>query len=201
MLLLSHPCGEGGEGGEGGGGGGEGEGGSGGDGGGEGGEGGDGGGTENMFFMFQTRDVSQLSGPWLKANAPCQGLVASRAHGAVWALRAWRGGGGPRGALYEGLHAHGSMGRLPRVYGARLRCTHSVQGGGRATADMGVQSAGSIRRAAHVKHPAHVRDAGGVPAQWLVEGLRVLPRVASRAACKGAGATADWGAGRGEERT
>ena len=32
--------------------------------------------------------------------------------------------------------------------------------------------------AAHVKHAPHDRDAGGVPAQWLVEGERPLPRVA-----------------------
>ena len=124
--------GSGGEGGEGGGLGGEG--GSGGDGGGEGGEGGDGGGTENMFSMFRTRDVSQLSGPWLKANAPCQGLVASRAHGAVWALRAWRGGGGPRGALYEGLHAHGSMWGASRGYTGR-DCGARTQRAGRRARD------------------------------------------------------------------
>ena len=32
-----------------------------------------------------------------------------------------------------------------------------------------------------MKHEAHVCDGGGVPAQWLVEGPRFLPRVASRA--------------------
>ena len=32
--------------------------------------------------------------------------------------------------------------------------------------------------AAHVKHTPHDRDEGGVPAQWLVEGERPLPRVA-----------------------
>jgi len=30
-------------------------------------------------------------------------------------------------------------------------------------------------RGAHDEHGAHVRDAGGVEAQWLVEGRRVLP--------------------------
>ena len=40
---------------------------------------------------------------------------------------------------------------------------------------------GRARAAAHEKHAFHVRDAGGVPAQGLVELDRVLPRVASRA--------------------
>ena len=51
--------------------------------------------------------------------------------------------------------------------------------------------------AAHVKHLVHARDAGGVPAERLVEGCRALPRVASRA--HGAGRAAALGeAGGGE---
>jgi trimethylamine:corrinoid methyltransferase-like protein len=45
------------------------------------------------------------------------------------------------------------------------------------TADIGGKAWGT----AHVKHAAHLRDVGGVQAQGLVEGLRDLPRVASRA--------------------
>ena len=44
-----------------------------------------------------------------------------------------------------------------------------------------VAVAGGARGAAHRKHLDHVQDAGGVKAQKLVEGQRVLPRVASRA--------------------
>ena len=60
------------------------------------------------------------------------------------------------------------------------------------TVQIGGRTEGA-RGAAHVKHEAHVRDAGGVPAQRLVEGFGELPRVASR----GEGATAGWWAGRG----
>ena len=47
-----------------------------------------------------------------------------------------------------------------------------------------------VRGAAHGKHDNHVPDTGGVPAEGLVEGLRPLPRVASR----GNGAGHAWGA-------
>ena len=46
------------------------------------------------------------------------------------------------------------------------------------------------------EHVAHVRDAGGVPAERLVEGRHALPRVASRA--HGAERAAGWEAERGE---
>jgi hypothetical protein len=42
--------------------------------------------------------------------------------------------------------------------------------------DPSVEAAGRGTRGAHVKHVAHGRDAGGVPAQRLVERVRVLPR-------------------------
>ena len=67
-----------------------------------------------------------------------------------------------------------------------------MQGRGRGTADL----EGRARGAAHEKHVEHVRDARGVPAQWLVEGQRVLPRVASRA--HGAGRAAGREAGGGK---
>ena len=82
---------------------------------------------------------------------------------------------------------------------------------------------GGARGAAHVKDLVHVRDAGSVPAQGLVEGVRVLPRVASRAhgagraagrepggggrergvhaVYRGEGTRSRLGAGRGEQRT
>ena len=58
-------------------------------------------------------------------------------------------------------------------------------------------SGGGARGAAHAKHVAHVRDARGVPAQGLVEGPRLLPRVASRAhgAGRAAGREAAGGGG------
>ena len=67
-------------------------------------------------------------------------------------------------------------------------------------------------RGAHRKHAVHVRDAGRVEAQWLVEHRRALPRVERRAyvpeagggakssACRG-GLNWRFGAGNGEERT
>eukprot|EP00964_Phaeocystis_antarctica_P031273 scaffold17702_cov57-Phaeocystis_antarctica.AAC.3 len=77
------------------------------------------------------------------------------------------------------------------------------------------------RGGAHVEHQGHVRDAGGVEAQRMVERRRALPRVerttcdAGRGADReaggggrprctqraGEGSTADWEAGHGEERT
>ena len=79
---------------------------------------------------------------------------------------------------------------------------HGPKGGRRraiAECACSVQGEGHIRLhiwgAAHLKHQAHVRDAGGVPAQWLVEGVRALPRVASRA--HGAGRAAGREAGGG----
>ena len=73
-------------------------------------------------------------------------------------------------------------------------------------------------RGAHVEHAVHVRDAGGVEAQWLVERRRRLPRVEGRACRAGRGAAREaaddrgassvqegldcrLGAGLGEERT
>ena len=68
----------------------------------------------------------------------------------------------------------------------------------------GPPSAGGAWVAAHVrtsiiKHVAHVRDAGGVPVQGLVEGERELPRVASRAHGAGRGLRAAGG-GRRQKR-
>ena len=82
----------------------------------------------------------------------------------------------------------------PRVYGARSRWKRRA--GDRAReCRLGGQRAWG---AAHVKHGIHVRDAGCVPAQGLVEGVRVLPRVASRAHGEGRAASREAaGTGRG----
>ena len=61
---------------------------------------------------------------------------------------------------------------------ARSRCTRSAQRGLWGAREW---LAGGAPGAAHRKHVDHVQDAGGVKAQGLVEGQRVLPRVASRA--------------------
>eukprot|EP00964_Phaeocystis_antarctica_P076117 scaffold47039_cov54-Phaeocystis_antarctica.AAC.2 len=61
---------------------------------------------------------------------------------------------------------------------AQVACT------GRARLEAGGQGT----RRAHVEHPAHVRDAGRVEAQRLVEHRRGLPRVGRRAYDAGQGA-------------
>eukprot|EP00964_Phaeocystis_antarctica_P134211 scaffold98436_cov66-Phaeocystis_antarctica.AAC.2 len=92
----------------------------------------------------------------------------------------------------------------------------------RAPCDGGTGSIGNrARGGAHVEHVAHIRDAGRVEAQRLVERRRVLPSVertacdagrgvdweaesGGRPRCKqraGEGSTADWEQGTGEERT
>ena len=116
---------------------------------------------------------------------------------------------------------------LPRVE----RRAYTVRGGVRAgrreaVGDRGarsmrgrarLQTGGRARGGAHPEHVLHVRDAGGVEAQRLVERRRVLPRVERRACgaergagrvaggsgqprCTeraGEGSTADWGQGTG----
>ena len=105
-----------------------------------------------MAYMFVTREVSQLSG-WLKAVANCRGSQAGHTV---------RGAGcGPQEA----------------ERGERLRCARSMHR--RRGRDYRFGRRG--RGAAHVKHGVHVRDAGRVPAERLVEGRRGLARVTSRA--------------------
>ena len=117
--------------------------------------------------MSVTREVSQSSG-WLKARVRCRGSQAGHTV---------RGAGcGPGGARRRATEA----------------CARTACRGEGATADW----ADRARGAAHAKHYAHARDAGGVPAQRLVEGVRELPRVA-RSRAHGAG-RAVW-AGRREE--
>ena len=79
------------------------------------------------------------------------------------------------------------------VRGARSRCKQRA-GERAATTDLGGAGRGE---AAHVKHLVHARDAGGVPAERLVEGRRVLPRGRMRGTRCGAGCGL-WEAARGE---
>ena len=115
----------------------------------------------NILRMSVTREVSQPEMSALKSFAACRGGRKSRAHGAGRAAgRGAREGGGGRARCARGV---------PRGKGCYCRYR------------------GKARGAAHVKHGVHVRDAGGVPVQRLVEGPSLLPRVASRA--HGAGRT------------
>jgi hypothetical protein len=95
--------------------------------------------------MVVTLEVSKLSG-WLKADAYCR--VGGRACDA-----------GGRGASREAGE--------PGVW---WRHTNGMHGDG-PTQGFGAKGT----RGAHPKHVAHGRDAGGVEAQRLVEGPRVLP--------------------------
>ena len=110
--------------------------------------------TANMPPMSVTPEVFQLKG-WLKACALCQGLQA----GAHTGAGERRGLGGGRAASDRGV------------------CARNVQKGEVRPIQLGGHRA---RGAAHSKHVSHVSDARGVPAEGLVEGVRVLPRVASR---------------------
>ena len=120
------------------------------------------------------------------------GLGAGAAHGKHVA-HVRNAGRVPAQGLVEGARvlprvasrAHGA-GRAARA----ARLARSGQGRGLRLQRSGAKRAGST---AHAKHVDHVRDAGGVPAQGLVEGVRGLPRVARRA--HGAGRAAGREAG------
>ena len=95
---------------------------------------------------------------------------------------------------------------LPRVE----RRAYTVRGGVRAgrreaVGDRGarsmrgrprLQTGGRPRGGAHVEHLEHVRDAGGVEAQRLVERIRLLPRVETRPCVRregyGSGGSRRW---------
>jgi hypothetical protein len=102
--------------------------------------------TSNMLYMAVTLEVSQLSG-WLKADACCR--VEGRACDA-----------GGRGASREGG-------------GPGVVVAHKRHARGKGPAQQGLGAKGT--RGAHSEHVLHVLDAGGVPAQRLVEGRRALP--------------------------
>ena len=99
-----------------------------------------------------------------------------------------------------------------REGGGRPRCTRGAQG--RARLQIGSRARGG----AHGEHVGHVRDAGRVEAQRLIERIRELPRVkrgvygvgrgaryreaggSGRPRCTqraGKGSSADWGQGTG----
>jgi len=102
--------------------------------------------TANMSLMSVTLEVSKLSG-WLKAVAYCR--VEGRACDA-----------GGRGASRE-AGGPGVWWRHDKRHARGKGPTHGL--GAKGT------------RGAHEEHVAHGRDAGGVKAQRLVEGRRVLP--------------------------
>ena len=150
-----------------------------------------------MDVMLVTLDVSMLSG-WLKAVASC---VEIRKQG----IRTVRGElcGRPRGARTVCREEGATVQRYGGAGGARERSTHvkhavHVRDAGRVNAERLVERRGCkhvvhglharrvkaqrlVERRRAGEHELHVRDAGGVPAQRLVEGVRGLPRVASRA--------------------
>ena len=106
--------------------------------------------TLNMELMVVTLEVSKLSG-WLKASVYCR-VKGHAIHGGE--VRAGRREGPGWWRHTRGMH--GEKARLKA-------CMYSLHGG-----------QGHARRA-HVEHPAHARDAGGVETQRLVEGQRGLP--------------------------
>ena len=146
--------------------------------------------------MSVTLEVLKLSG-WLNADADCQGRLA------VWRRRrrqaACKDIGGTGGAHVEhvrhildagGVEAQRLVER-PRVLPSRkqgMRCGASCASrkawklGRRREAAAGASVARTRRtgdcmegRRAHGEHGKHVRDAGGVEAQRLVERRRALP--------------------------
>ena len=105
--------------------------------------------TLSMLLKLVTLDVSKLSG-WLNADAVCRGDREGVGRGGGMrgrgeASRAWEGIAVAQAACREGAKAAGG----------------SLARGG--------------TRGAHPKHAPHVRDAGRVEAQRLVERIRVLP--------------------------
>ena len=102
--------------------------------------------TVNICCMIATLDVSQLSG-WLNAAAFC------RVERAAWEEGRHAGPGDGRG-VWDGGGGASSVRREETQL--RRLCWQG-------------------RRGAHIKHGAHVRDSGRVPAQRLVERRRALP--------------------------
>ena len=130
--------------------------------------------TENMRLMSVTLEVSKLSG-WLNADAYCR--VKGRGRAMQGGERCEPGGGRAWGVVAaHKRHACGWPDSMP---------------GGQGT------------RGAHVEHDAHVRDAGGVEAQRLVEHRRVLPSRREGMRCGGEryepGGGRAWGGGGTQE--
>ena len=108
--------------------------------------------TLNVLQKFLTLEVSKLSGR-LNADARCRGP---------------NGGHTMRGEVQST--------RWPEAAGDRGACA-ACRVGGSTAGLIGSRARGGV----HSEHVTHVRDAGGVEAQWLVERRRVLPRVERRA--------------------
>ena len=123
-----------------------------------------------MRYMVVTLEVSKLSG-WLNADAYCR-----------------ESNGGH--TMWEEVQSTGR----PEVAGDRG--ARGVQE--RARLQIGSGARGGVRGGAHGEHPVHVRDAGGVKAQRLVERQRALPRVKRRA--RGAGRGVGVGGQQAEKR-
>eukprot|EP00964_Phaeocystis_antarctica_P040477 scaffold23131_cov61-Phaeocystis_antarctica.AAC.8 len=159
--------------------------------------------TANMLLMSVTLDVSKLSG-WLNACAPCRvasvgarcgpgdGRCRVKAVNAVCAGRIVRVGAGHVSGAHEEYAVHDCD--AGRVEAQRLieRCTlpsrkeerpgvsHGSTGGRCGVTQAGRRENPAAHerqrtRGAHRKHHVHVRDAGHVEAQRLVERLCTLP--------------------------
>jgi len=122
-----------------------------------------------MAYMVVTLEVSKLSG-WLKADASCR--VEGRACDAGGERCEPEGGRACGVVAAHKRHARG----WPDVRPVRAKGT----------------------RGAHGEHVAHGRDAGGVEAQRLVEGRRLLPsrREGMRCSCDAGGRRCEPGGGR-----
>jgi len=94
---------------------------------------------------------------------PCMSVTLE-----VSRLRGWLNATAPC-QVESGKYEEGEM---PRVYGKIMgRCA-----GASSVQDTSQLEIGDRARAeAHLEHEAHVRDAGGVETQWLVERRRILP--------------------------
>ena len=101
--------------------------------------------TLSIRYIFVTLDVSKLSG-WLNLATPCR--VERRACDAGSGI----GPGGREGVAWVAAMQAACTGGWP---GSRLW--------------------GQGTRGAHIEHPLHIRDAGRVEAERLVERVRTLP--------------------------
>jgi hypothetical protein len=120
--------------------------------------------TQNMPYMVVTLEVSKLSG-WLKADASCR-LEGEGMRCGEGEVRAGRREGPGCGGGTQAAHARGKG----------------------PTQGLGAKGT----RGAHVEHVLHVRDAGGVQAQRLVEGRRGLPSRREGMRCGGREVRAGW---------
>ena len=123
--------------------------------------------TSNMFCMFVTLEVSQLSG-WLNADANC---------------RESKGGHTVRGEVYG---SGGGRWKATAVLAACRGGSTGMQIWGRARGRAhvehvvhfrdagGVEAQGLVERRRVPEHARHGCDAGDVKAQWLIERRRAL---------------------------